>query len=199
MKPLFTALLLGLACATAFAAQPTREDLQKAARTIDVLTKAYDASSRLSYSDGLALLKFAELNHELNLTAGPVLRDVFDQGVDGDTWLRRHREGIVQCTSKLLQMKTKVALMDDRGAKAAVAGILEGNVEFVAGLRFIQNCYAGSPGNVEDGVAMMRSGINKRKSAGLPIIKKLRELMGADEFDKASVKILEETARATSR
>lgn len=199
MRPLFTALLCALACATTFAAQPTRDELKEASKTSDVLTKAYDASSLLSYSDGLALLKFAELNHELNLTAGPVLRDVFDQGVDGDTWLRRHREGIVQCTSKLLQMKTKAALMDDRGAKASVAGILEGNEEFVTGLRFIQNCYAGSPGNVEDGVAIMRSGINKRKSAVLTIIKKRRELMGTEEFDKTSVRILEETARGTSR
>lgn len=199
MKTLFTALLLALACVTVSAASPTREDLQKAARAIDVLTKAYDASSRLSYDDGIALLKLAELNHELNLTAGPILRDVFDQGVDSDTWLLRHREGVVQCSSKVLQMKAKVALMDDRGAKAAVAGILAGNEEFLAGLRHVQNCYAGSPGNVEDGVAAMRSGINRRKAAGLPIIKKLRELIGSEEFDKGSVKILEETARAASR
>jgi hypothetical protein len=45
----------------------------------------------------------------------------------------------------------------------------------------------------------MREGIKKRKEGGLPIIKRLRELSGAEEFDKAGVKILEEVARASSR
>ena len=199
MKPLFASLLFALLAVVAYPAQPTKEELKNADRTIDILTKAYDASRRLSYSDGLALLKFAELNHELNLAAGPILRDTFDQGIDADAWLRRNREGMVQCASKILQMKTKIALMDDRGAKASVTPILEGNEEFFSGLRHIQNCYAGSPGDPNDGVALLRSGIKKRKEAGLPIIKKLRDLYGAEEFDKSAVKVLEETARATSR
>jgi hypothetical protein len=199
MKPLFASLLFALLAVVAYPAQPTKEELKNADRTIDILTKAYDASRRLSYSDGLALLKFAELNHELNLAAGPILRDTFDQGIDADAWLRRNREGMVQCASKILQMKTKIALMDDRGAKASVTPILEGNEEFFSGLRHIQNCYAGSPGDPDDGVALLRSGIKKRKEAGLPIIKKLRDLYGAEEFDKSAVKVLEETARATSR
>jgi hypothetical protein len=199
MKPLFASLLFALLAVAAYPAQPTKEELKNADRTIDILTKAYDASRRLSYSDGLALLKFAELNHELNLAAGPILRDTFDQGIDADAWLRRNREGMVQCASKILQMKTKIALMDDRGAKASVTPILEGNEEFFSGLRHIQNCCAGSPGDPDDGVALLRSGIKKRKEAGLPIIKKLRDLYGAEEFDKSAVKVLEETARATSR
>ena len=40
---------------------------------------------------------------------------------------------------------------------------------------------------------------SQRKEAGLPIVKKLRELSGSDDFDKAAVKILEDTARAVSR
>ncbi len=199
MKSLFASLLFALLALVAYPAQPTKEELKNADRTIDILTKAYDASRRLSYSDGLALLKFAELNHELNLAAGPILRDISDPGIDADAWLRRNREGMVQCASKILQMKTKIALMDDRGAKAAITPILEGNEEFFSGLRHIQNCYAGSPGDPNDGVALLRSGIKKRKEAGLPIIKKLRDLYGAEEFDKSAVKILEETARATSR
>lgn len=199
MKSLFASLLFALLAVVAYPAQPTKEELKNADRTIDILTKAYDASRRLSYSDGLALLKFAELNHELNLAAGPILRDISDPGIDADAWLRRNREGMVQCASKILQMKTKIALMDDRGAKAAITPILEGNEEFFSGLRHIQNCYAGSPGDPNDGVALLRSGIKKRKEAGLPIIKKLRDLYGAEEFDKSAVKILEETARATSR
>jgi hypothetical protein len=150
-------------------------------------------------SDGLALLKFAELNHDLNLAAGPILRDTFDQGIDASSWLRRNREGMVQCAATVLQMRTKLELMDDHGAKAAITPILEGNQEFVAGLRHIQNCYAGSLGNPEDGVAMLRAGIKKRKEAGLPIVKKLRDLSGSDDFDKAAIKILEDTARAVSR
>jgi hypothetical protein len=199
MKSLFASLLFALLAVVAYPAQPTKEELKNADRTIDILTKAYDASRRLSYSDGLALLKFAELNHELNLAAGPILRDISDPGIDADAWLRRNREGMVQCASKILQMKTKIALMDDRGAKAAITPILEGNEEFFSGLRHIQNCYAGSPGDPNDGVALLRSGIKKRKEAGLPIIKKLRDLYGAEEFDKSAVKVLEETARATSR
>jgi hypothetical protein len=199
MKPLFASLLCAVLAVAAYPAQPTKEELKNADRTIDILTKAYEASRRLSYSDGLALLKFAELNHELNLAAGPILRDISDPGIDADAWLRRTREGMVQCASKILQMKTKIALMDDRGAKASVTPILEGNEEFFSGLRHIQNCYAGSPGDPNDGVALLRSGIKKRKEAGLPIIKKLRDLYGAEEFDKSAVKILEETARATSR
>jgi|LakMenEpi03Aug12_release.lakeMendotaPanAssembly.Ray.scaffolds.fasta_scaffold588312_2 hypothetical protein len=199
MKPLFASLLCAVLAVAAYPAQPTKEELKNADRTIDILTKAYEASRRLSYSDGLALLKFAELNHELNLAAGPILRDISDPGIDADAWLRRNREGMVQCASKILQMKTKIALMDDRGAKASVTPILEGNEEFFSGLRHIQNCYAGSPGDPNDGVALLRSGIKKRKEAGLPIIKKLRDLYGAEEFDKSAVKILEETARATSR
>ena len=46
---------------------------------------------------------------------------------------------------------------------------------------------------------MIRAGINRRKEAGLPIVKKLRDLSGSDDFDKAAVKILEDTARAVSR
>jgi hypothetical protein len=106
---------------------------------------------------------------------------------------------MVQCASKVLQMKAKLELMDDRGAKATILPILQGNQEFLGGLRYIQNCYAGSPGNAEDGVAMIRAGINRRKEAGLPIVKKLRDLSGSDDFDKAAVKILEDTARAVSR
>jgi len=199
MKSLFASLLFALLAVVAYPAQPTKEELKNADRTIDILTKAYDASRRLSYSDGLALLKFAELNHELNLAAGPILRDISDPGIDADAWQRRNREGMVQCASKILQMKTKIALMDDRGAKAAITPILEGNEEFFSGLRHIQNCYAGSPGDPNDGVALLHSGIKKRKEAGLPIIKKLRDLYGAEEFDKSAVKILEETARSTSR
>lgn len=96
-------------------------------------------------------------------------------------------------------MRVKVEMMDDPGAKAAITPILRGNEEILRGLRFIQDCYAGGPGNADDGVAMMRSGNQKRKEAGLPIVKKLRELCGSEEFDKGAVKILEETARAASR
>lgn len=199
MKSLLTCLLLILTAATASSAEPSKENLRKAELTLDILTQAYGASRRLSSSDGLALLKFAELNHQLNLAAGPILRDTFDPGIDADTWLRRHREGMVQCASKVLQMKAKLELMDDRGAKATILPILQGNQEFLGGLRQIQNCYAGSPGNPEDGVAMIRAGINRRKEAGLPIVKKLRDLSGSDDFDKAAVKILEDTARAVSR
>jgi hypothetical protein len=199
MKTFFLALACLLASLTAQAAQLTEAQRQAADKTIDILTKAYDANKRLSYNDGLALLKYAELNHQLNLAAGPILRDTFDPGVDADTWLRRHREGMVQCASKVLQMKAKLELMDDRGAKATILPILQGNQEFLGGLRYIQNCYAGSPGNAEDGVAMIRAGINRRKEAGLPIVKKLRDLSGSDDFDKAAVKILEDTARAVSR
>ena len=199
MKTFFLALACLLASLTAHAAQLTEAQRQAADKTIDILTKAYDANKRLSYNDGLALLKYAELNHQLNLAAGPILRDTFDPGIDADTWLRRHREGMVQCASKVLQMKAKLELMDDRGAKATILPILQGNQEFLGGLRYIQNCYAGSPGNAEDGVAMIRAGINRRKEAGLPIVKKLRDLSGSDDFDKAAVKILEETARAVSR
>ena len=199
MQTLLTCLLLLLAAATASGAEPSKENLRKAEQTLDILTQAYGASRRLSSSDGLALLKYAELNHQLNLAAGPILRDTFDPGIDADTWLRRHREGMVQCASKVLQMKTKLEMMDDRGAKATIAPILQGNQEFLAGLRHIQNCYAGSPGSPDDGVAMIRAGINRRKEAGLPIVKKLRALSGSDDFDKAAVKILEDTARAVSR
>jgi len=199
MKTFFLALACLLTSLTAHAAQLTEAQRQAADKTIDILTKAYDADKRLSYNDGLALLKYAELNHQLNLAAGPILRDTFDAGIDADTWLRRHREGMVQCASKVLQMKAKLELMDDRGAKATILPILQGNQEFLGGLRYIQNCYAGSPGNAEDGVAMIRAGINRRKEAGLPIVKKLRDLSGSDDFDKAAVKILEDTARATSR
>lgn len=199
MKTFFLALACLLASLTAHAAQLTEAQRQAADKTIDILTKAYDANKRLSYNDGLALLKYAELNHQLNLAAGPIIRDTFDPGIDADTWLRRHREGMVQCASKVLQMKAKLELMDDRGAKATILPILQGNQEFLGGLRYIQNCYAGSPGNAEDGVAMIRAGINRRKEAGLPIVKKLRDLSGSDDFDKAAVKILEETARAVSR
>jgi hypothetical protein len=199
MKTFFLALACLLTSLTAHAAQLTEAQRQAADRTIDILTKAYDANKRLSYNDGLALLKYAELNHQLNLAAGPILRDTFDPGIDADTWLRRHREGMVQCASKVLQMKAKLELMDDRGAKATILPILQGNQEFLGGLRYIQNCYAGSPGNAEDGVAMIRAGINRRKEAGLPIVKKLRDLSGSDDFDKAAVKILEDTARAVSR
>lgn len=199
MKTFFLALACLLASLTAHAAQLTEAQRQAADKTIDILTKAYDANKRLSYNDGLALLKYAELNHQLNLAAGPIIRDTFDPGIDADTWLRRHREGMVQCASKVLQMKAKLELMDDRGAKATIMPILQGNQEFLGGLRYIQNCYAGSPGNAEDGVAMIRAGINRRKEAGLPIVKKLRDLSGSDDFDKAAVKILEETARAVSR
>jgi len=199
MKTFFLALACLLASLTAHAAQLTEAQRQAADKTIDILTKAYDADKRLSYNDGLALLKYAELNHQLNLAAGPILRDTFDPGIDADTWLRRHREGMVQCASKVLQMKAKLELMDDRGAKATILPILQGNQEFLGGLRYIQNCYAGSPGNAEDGVAMIRAGINRRKEAGLPIVKKLRDLSGSDDFDKAAVKILEDTARAVSR
>ncbi len=199
MQTLLTCLLLLLAAATASGAEPSKENLRKAEQTLDILTQAYGASRRLSSSDGLALLKYAELNHQLNLAAGPILRDTFDPGIDADTWLRRHREGMVQCASKVLQMKAKLELMDDRGAKATILPILQGNQEFLGGLRYIQNCYAGSPGNAEDGVAMIRVGINRRKEAGLPIVKKLRDLSGSDDFDKAAVKILEDTARAVSR
>ncbi len=199
MKTFFLALAWLLTSLTAQAAQLTEAQRQAADKTIDILTKAYDADKRLSYNDGLALLKYAELNHQLNLAAGPILRDTFDPGIDADTWLRRHREGMVQCASKVLQMKAKLELMDDRGAKATILPILQGNQEFLGGLRYIQNCYAGSPGNAEDGVAMIRAGINRRKEAGLPIVKKLRDLSGSDDFDKAAVKILEDTARAVSR
>jgi hypothetical protein len=199
MKTFFLALACLLTSLTTQAAQLTEAQRQAAERTIDILTKAYDANRRLSYDDGLALLKYAELNHQLNLAAGPILRDTFDPGIDADTWLRRHREGMVQCASKVLQMKTKLEMMDDRGAKSTIAPILQGNQEFLAGLRHIQNCYAGSPGNPDDGVAMIRAGISRRKEAGLPIVKKLRELSGSDDFDKAAVKILEDTARAVSR
>lgn len=199
MKIFFLALACLLTSLTAQAAQLTEAQRQAADKTIDILTKAYDANKRLSYNDGLALLKYAELNHQLNLAAGPILRDTFDPGIDADTWLRRHREGMVQCASKVLQMKAKLELMDDRGAKATILPILQGNQEFLGGLRYIQNCYAGSPGNAEDGVAMIRAGINRRKEAGLPIVKKLRDLSGSDDFDKAAVKILEDTARAVSR
>jgi|GEM_PF-2921796 len=199
MKTFFLALACLLTSLTAHAAQLTEAQRQAADKTIDILTKAYDANKRLSYNDGLALLKYAELNHQLNLAAGPILRDTFDPGVDADTWLRRHREGMVQCASKVLQMKAKLELMDDRGAKATILPILQGNQEFLGGLRYIQNCYAGSPGNAEDGVAMIRAGINRRKEAGLPIVKKLRDLSGSDDFDKAAIKILEDTARAVSR
>ena len=199
MKTFFLALACLLASLTAHAAQLTEAQRQAADKTIDILTKAYDANKRLSYNDGLALLKYAELNHQLNLAAGPIIRDTFDPGIDADTWLRRHREGMVQCASKVLQMKAKLELMDDRGAKATIMPILQGNQEFLGGLRYIQNCYAGSPGNAEDGVAMIRAGINRRKEAGLPIVKKLRDLSGSDDFNKAAVKILEDTARAVSR
>jgi hypothetical protein len=199
MKNFFLALACLLTSLTAHAAQLTEAQRQAADRTIDILTKAYEANKRLSYDDGLALLKYAELNHQLNLAAGPILRDTFDPGIDADTWLRRHREGMVQCASKVLQMKAKLEMMDDRGAKATIMPILQGNQQFLAGLRLIQNCYAGSPGNPADGVAMIRAGINRRKEAGLPIVKKLRDLSGSDEFDKAAVKILEDTARAVSR
>jgi hypothetical protein len=199
MKIFFLALACLLTSLTAQAAQLTEAQRQAADKTIDILTKAYDANKRLSYNDGLALLKYAELNHQLNLAAGPILRDTFDPGIDADTWLRRHREGMVQCASKVLQMKAKLELMDDRGAKATILPILQGNQEFLGGLRYIQNCYAGSPGNAEDCVAMIRAGINRRKEAGLPIVKKLRDLSGSDDFDKAAVKILEDTARAVSR
>jgi hypothetical protein len=199
MKKIVLVLACLLASLAVYAAQPSEAQRQAADRTIDILTKAYDANKRLSYNDGLALLKFADLNHELNLTAGPILRDTFDPGIDADTWLRRHRECMVQCASKVLQMKAKLELMDDRGAKATILPILQGNQEFLGGLRYIQNCYAGSPGNAEDGVAMIRAGINRRKEAGLPIVKKLRDLSGSDDFDKAAVKILEDTARAVSR
>ena len=199
MKRLLVAMICLLSSVTADAAPLTEAQRQAADKTIDILTKAYDANRRLSYDDGLALLKFAELNHGLNLAAGPILRDTFDPGVDADVWLRRHREGMVQCASKVLQMKTKLEMMDDRGAKATIAPILQGNQEFLAGLRHIQNCYAGSPGNPDDGVAMIRAGISRRKEAGLPIVKKLRDLSGSDDFDKAAVKILEDTARAVSR
>ena len=199
MKTFFLALACLLTSLTAQAAQLTEAQRQAADKTIDILTKAYGANKRLSYNDGLALLKYAELNHQLNLAAGPILRDTFDPGIDADTWLRRHREGMVQCASKVLQMKAKLELMDDRGAKATILPILQGNQEFLGGLRYIQNCYAGSPGNAEDGVAMIRAGINRRKEAGLPIVKKLRDLSGSDDFDKAAVKILEDTARAVSR
>ena len=199
MKTFFLALACLLTSLTAHAAQLTEAQRQAADKTINILTKAYDADKRLSYNDGLALLKYAELNHQLNLAAGPILRDTFDPGIDADTWLRRHREGMVQCASKVLQMKAKLELMDDRGAKATILPILQGNQEFLGGLRYIQNCYAGSPGNAEDGVAMIRAGINRRKEAGLPIVKKLRDLSGSDDFDKAAVKILEDTARAVSR
>lgn len=183
----------------AYPAQPSKEDLKKADQTIDILTKAYAASKRLSYADGIALIKFAELNHEMNLAGGPILRDTFDQGIDAQSWLKRNREGIVQCASKILQMRVKVEMMDDPGAKAAITPILQGNEEILHGLRFIQDCYAGGPGNPDDGVAMMRSGNKKRKEAGLPIVKKLSELCGSEEFEKGVVKILEETARASSR
>jgi len=199
MKTFFLALSCLLTSLTAQAAQLTEAQRQAADRTIDILTKAYDANKRLSYNDGLALLKYAELNHQLNLAAGPILRDAFDPGIDADAWLRRHREGMVQCASTVLQMQAKLEMMDDRGAKATIAPILQGNQEFLAGLRHIQNCYAGSPGNVEDGVAMIRAGINRRKEAGLPIVKKLRALSGSDDFDKAAIKILEDTASAVSR
>jgi hypothetical protein len=199
MKSLLASFLCVLISAWAYPAQPTKEELKSADRTIDILTKAHNATRRLSYADGLALIKFAELNHELNLAAGPILRDISDPGIDAEAWLRRNREGMVQCASKILQMKTKIALLDDLGAKASVTPIQEGNEEFFSGLRHIQNCYAGSPGNPNDGLTLLRSGIKKRKEAGLPIIKKLRDLFGAEEFDKSAVKILEETARATSR
>ena len=199
MKTLLLALVCLVVSPVADAAQITDAQRQAADKTIDILTKAYDANKRLSYDDGLALLKFAELNHELNLTAGPILRDTFDPGVDADVWLSRHREGMVQCASKVLQMKTKLEMMDDLGAKATIAPLLQGNQEFLAGLRHIQNCYAGSPGNPDDGIAMIRAGISRRKEAGLPIVKKLRDLSGSDDFDKAAVKILEDTARAVSR
>lgn len=199
VRHLLLPLLCVLASTVACPAQPSKEDLRQADRTIDILTKAYAASKRLSYADGIALLKFAELNHEMNLAGAPILRDTFDQGIDEKAWLKRNREGIVQCASKILQMRVKVEMMDDPGAKAAITPILRGNEEILRGLRFIQDCYAGGPGNADDGVAMMRSGNQKRKEAGLPIVKKLRDLCGSEEFDKGAVKILEETARAASR
>jgi hypothetical protein len=48
-------------------------------------------------------------------------------------------------------------------------------------------------------VATLRAGLRKRTEAGLPIVKKLRELSGSDQFDRDAAKILEETARSVSR
>lgn len=199
MKTLLACLLLILSGAAAASAEPSKENLRKAEQTLDILTQAYGASRRLSSSDGLALLKFAELNHHLNLAAGPIIRDTFDPGVDADAWLRRHREGIIQCMTKVMQMKAQRDFMDDRGAKATILPILEGNLGLLAGLQQLQSCYANGAGNPEEGVATLRAGLRKRTEAGLPIVKKLRELSGSDQFDRDAAKILEETARAVSR
>jgi hypothetical protein len=63
MKNLVRVLACLLASLAVYAAQPSEAQRQAADRTIDILTKAYDANKRLSYNDGLALLKFADLNH----------------------------------------------------------------------------------------------------------------------------------------
>lgn len=90
MKTFLASLLCALLAVAAYPAQPSKEDLKQADRTINILTKAYAASKRLSYADGIALLKFAELNHEMNLAGAPILRDTFDQGIDEETWLKRN-------------------------------------------------------------------------------------------------------------
>ena len=72
MKNFFLTLACLLTSLTAHAAQLTEAQRQAADRTIDILTKAYDANKRLSYNDGLALLKYAELNHQLNLASQPL-------------------------------------------------------------------------------------------------------------------------------
>ena len=63
----------------------------------------------------------------------------------------------------------------------------------------LQTCYANGTGNPEAGVETLRAGLRKRTEAGLPIVKKLRELSGSDQFDRDAAKILEETARSVSR
>ncbi len=96
-------------------------------------------------------------------------------------------------------MKAQRDFMDDRGAKSTILPILEGNLGLLAGLQQLQGCYANGSGNPEEAVSTLRAGLRKRTEAGLPIVKKLRELSGSDQFDRDAAKILEETARATSR
>jgi hypothetical protein len=199
MRQLLAGLVLMATTLRVFAGLPPEEVRKKADATLAIISEAYNSTHRLSYSDAKILLQLPEIQGEFNRAASPMLRDATDSSMDGGTWLVRNREGVVQCTNLVMRMDMQVKLLEDTGAQSTVRPILDANVRIAAGLRQIETLCLNGQGDVHEPLVMIKNALKARSDAGMPIIRKLRKLSGAEDFDKDAAKILEENARSISR
>ena len=143
-------------------------------------------SASPSDADIRACLRSIQGSSDWNRLTGPIVRDLLDPRVSAEAWVGLASSALPEMRSVVLAMVADARLVGDRGLQRTLVPLAEVHRDLLEQYTYLNFAvHSGEKAKIAEHTEALKKLGEKKATLGGPIVQKLRDSLGAAEFEKA--------------